>query len=418
MILLALAAMVIPLVGRLSLAIDKPVAPLAPLANVDQRIQQLRMGEVVVQVVDRQQRPIANATVQLNQMTHAFEFGTALSSKMFSRQAKPAEQSQYLQIAKQFFNATVHEDALKWYSTESKPGQVRYAEADRILDWSQQNDMKMRGHTLFWEVEKWQQPWLQQLAKPQLRSAVQQRTVDICQRYRGKIGEYDVLNEMLHGNFFRGRLGNGIVKEMFDWCRQADPQAILYVNDFNALTGETLNAYVEQIRALLKQGVPIGGIGEQAHIRQAITPQQVQRSLDTLAQFKVPIKLTELDVVAPTEAEQARVLTEIMRVAFAHPAVQGIYHWGFWAGAMWEPQAALFRANFQPKPAAIAYQKLVYQEWWTRVTGTTNAIGQWQGRAFWGQYEAIATLNAKTVRLTFTLAAPQPTPRVVTLVLP
>ncbi len=389
-----------------------------PLATVDQRIQQLRMGDVIVRVVDGRNQPIANATVQLNQTAHAFEFGTALSSKMFSPQAKPAEQSQYWQIAKQFFNAAVHEDALKWYSTEYERGQVSYADADRILAWSRQNGMKMRGHTLFWEVEKWQKPWVQKLTKPELRSAVQQRTVEICQRYRGQIDEYDVLNEMLHGNFFRGRLGNGIVKEMFDWCKQADPAAILYVNDFNALTGETLTAYGEQIRGLLKQGVPIGGIGEQAHIRQPITPQQVQHSLDTLAQFKLPIKLTELDVVAPTEAEQARVLTEILRVAFAHPAVQGIYQWGFWAGAMWEPKAALFRADFTPKPAAIAYQKLVYQDWWTRAKGTTNATGQWPGRAFFGRYEAIATHNAKTVRTTFTFLPQAKQPQVVTLMLP
>jgi endo-1,4-beta-xylanase len=393
-------------------------AATSPLAQADQRIQQLRMGNVVVRVVDPQNQPIANATVQLNQTAHSFEFGTALASKMFAANVKPAEQTQYLQLAKQFFNATVHEDALKWYSTEFEQGQINYADADRILAWSRQNGMKMRGHTLFWEVEKWQKPWVKKLSTTKLRSAVQQRTLDVCQRYRGQISEYDVLNEMLHGNFFRGRLGNSIVKQIFDWCKQVDPNVVLYVNDFNTLTGKMLTPYVDQIRTLLKQGVPIGGIGEQAHIRETITPEQVQRSLETLAQFKLPIKLTELDVVAATEADQARVLTEIMRVAFAHPAVQGIYHWGFWAGAMWEPKAALFRQNFQPKPAAIAYQKLVYQDWWTKTKGTTNSQGQWQSRAFFGQYEAIAIRNGKTIRTTFQFPPVEKQPKVITLVLP
>ncbi len=366
------------------------------------------MGNVVLQVVDQQNRPVVGATVQLQQTRHDFEFGTALSTEIFSTNARPNDQRQYFNLATQLFNASVHENALKWYATEPEPGQINYADADRILAWSTQQNSPMRGHTLFWEGEQWQQPWVKKLSKAQLRSAVQHRTLEVCRRYRGKIREYDVLNEMLHGNFFRQRLGDGIVKDMFQWCHQADPSAILYVNDYNILTGQDLDAYVKEIRSLLKQGVPIGGIGIQAHIREPITVAQIQRSLDTLAQFKLPLKLTEVSVVAPTAAGQAQVLSDLMRVAFAHPAVTGIYQWGFWEGAHWEPKAALFRNNWQPKPAAIAYQTLVFQTWWTQTGGQTDAQGQWQGRAFWGSYRAIATHQNQTIQTTFKLAAPQP----------
>ena len=205
---------------------------------------------------------------------------------------------------------------------------------------------------------------------------------------------------------------------MFAACQQANPAAILYVNDYDILTGKLLDPYVQQIRSLLDQGVAIGGIGVQGHIRQPITPQQVQKSLDTLAQFHLPIKITELDVVAATEAEQAQILTDVLRVAFAHPAVQGIYQWGFWEGAHWEPKAALLNKNFQPRPAGTAYQTLVHQQWWTQATGKTDPQGHWQTQAFFGDYEAIVTLNNQTVRQTFSTSPLKGQPQVVTIAIP
>ncbi|MBC6436052.1 hypothetical protein FM036_44205 [Nostoc sp. HG1] len=205
--------------------------------------------------------------------------------------------------------------------------------------------------------------------------------------YRGRIREYDVLNEMLHGDFFRQRLGEDIVKTMFERCHAADPNAVLYVNDYDILNGRRLDDYVQQIRLLLAQGVPVGGIGIQAHIlRENITPAQIQHSLDTLAQFNLPIKITEFSTLANTEQEQAKILLNLYQIAFAHPMVKGILMWGFWEKAHWVPQAAIFDRNFQPKLAAKVYKELVFQQWWTRSSGITNQNGQFSTRAFFGQY--------------------------------
>ena len=145
----------------------------------------------------------------------------------------------------------------------------------------------MRGHNLFWEVEQWQQSWLKQLSKDDLRQAVLQRATDICTRYRGRITEYDVLNEMLHGNFFRGWLGDRIVDEMFAQCAKADPQAHLYLNEYDILNGKLVDAYSKQVRTLLGRGVKVGGIGIQAHIRENIAIAQIQSSIDQMAKLRI-----------------------------------------------------------------------------------------------------------------------------------
>ncbi len=143
-----------------------------PSSRLDQAIRTLRAGDLQIQVIGADRKPIANATVQIQQTAHAFRFETALSTEMFAKPANTADQSRYLSLAKRLFNASVHENALKWYSTEPERGKVSYADADRILTWSKQNNLKMRGHNLFWEVEKWNQPWLKQLSSKDLQLAV------------------------------------------------------------------------------------------------------------------------------------------------------------------------------------------------------------------------------------------------------
>lgn len=391
-----------------------PVIDTSP--DLEPNIRNLRTGDLIVKVIDLSSKPVADTKVKLEQTSHYFQFGTALSTEMFSNTANKQEQTRYLRLAGQLFNASVHENALKWYSTEPVRGQVSYELADRILDWSERNGLKMRGHTLFWAPEKWNQDWLKALSKQELQLAVQNRASEICDRYRGRITEYDVLNEMLHGDFFQKKLGEDIVDKMFQWCRAADPKAHLYVNDFNILNGQDLDAYVKQIRSLLQRGVPVGGIGAQGHIREKITAARVKQSLDTLAQFGLPIKITEFDVVADTPQEKARILRDVYRVAFGHPAVEGILMWGFWEGAHWEPQAALFNKNWQPLPAAQTYRALVYNKWWTKVDAITNDDGKVKIRAFFGDYRVTVTAPNLTTQQTFTFSPKDKTPLTITIV--
>jgi len=247
-----------------SIVLATPIAiPLIPdnQLRLSEQIARIRTGTVEIHVVNLQQQPVSGVEVQLEQVSHEFEFGTALSTQMFAQDINLTEKTQYFNLAKRLFNTTVPENALKWSATELQRGQVSYADADKILDWSEVHGMPLRGHTLFWEVEEWNQTWLKSLSNQELQLAVERRAVEICDRYRGRIREYDVLNEMLHGDFFRKRLGADIVKIMFRRCHAADPKAILYVNDYDILNGKRLDDYVQQIRSLMAQGVPIGGIG-------------------------------------------------------------------------------------------------------------------------------------------------------------
>jgi endo-1,4-beta-xylanase len=340
-----------------------------------------RMQTLQIRVIDRQGNPVPNARIEIRQTRHKFGFGTALSTEAFQPdKTSPQDQAQYQKIAKQLFNSAVSENALKWPSMAPTANTVNYSAIDRLLQWSQSAHLPMRGHNLFWEVEEFNSDWVKALKPAALRKAMLDRTQTICQRYRGKIDEIDLFNEMLHGNFFRSRLGPTIIKEVADTCKKANPHVKLYVNDYDILNGTRLEDYAKQIQDLLDTGVPIDGIGIQAHIEQPLSREQINTALDRLAQFNLPLKITG-------EAEQAQWLTNLYSTAFAHPSVQSIHLWGYWEPHHWWPQAALYRKDWTEKPAAQAYQTLIYKQWWTHKTLTTDQNGQIQTTAFLGNYE-------------------------------
>ena len=56
--------------------------------------------------------------------------------------------------------------------------------------------------------------WLKKLNNDQLRAAVHRRAIGVTKHFKGRISEFDLNNEMVHGDFFRRRLGYGIINEM------------------------------------------------------------------------------------------------------------------------------------------------------------------------------------------------------------
>ena len=333
-------------------------------SDLDEAIRKHRMGTLVVQAEP-------GAEVRVEQLRHEFWFGAALASQMFGGRADADVAAQYQRVFLENFNAAVTENALKWHAMERRQGEVDYATVDAILKWTDQHAIPLRGHNVFWGVPNMVQDWQKALSDEELRRTVEARARDVARRYRGRFAEYDLNNEMLHGNYYEQRLGPEITREMAAWMRQEDPQAVLYLNDYDILTGRRVDDYAAQIRHLLEQGVPIGGIGVQGHLHgDSFDPVALRAALDQLAQFKLPIRVTEFnfpgqrskyygrrDVRLTDEEEQAKArgLTDYYRICFAHPAVDGILMWGFWEGANWIPASSLYRRDWSPTPAAQAY---------------------------------------------------------------
>lgn len=376
--------------------------------RIDESISKIRKGVITIKA-----RPGAKVTVE--QLRHEFWFGCAISNSLASGKMSENDLNQYKEKFLKNFNSAVTENAVKWGSMEPRKGEVDYSVIDGILKWTEENNIPLRGHNLFWGIPQFVQQWVKDLSDDELRQKLQNRAESVTGRYKGRFAEYDLNNEMIHGNYYEDRLGPEITKLMAEWAHNGDPDAKLWLNDYDILTGNRLADYMAHIRKLLKQGVPIAGIGVQGHLHtETFDRAQLKKALDSLAVFKLPIRVTEFNmpgqrskyynekilVMTPQEEElKAKELVDYYRICFAHPAVEGILMWGFWEGANWIPVSSLYKRDWTPTPAAEAYHNLIFREWWTKVSGSTGSDGTLSTQAFYGKYKVTIDDVSKEIDL-------------------
>jgi hypothetical protein len=73
--------------------------------------------------------------------------------------------------------------------------------------------------------------------------------------------------------------------------------------------------------------------------------------------------------------------------------------WGFWEGANWIPQSALWKRDWTPTPAAHAYRDLIFNQWWTRWEGRADAAGVCRVPAFYGTHRVTTAAGQQLVEL-------------------
>jgi endo-1,4-beta-xylanase len=396
--------------------IDSPEAK-AQYPGINDSIAKYRKGQLIIKA-----KPGSQVTVE--QKSHEFWFGCAIPNSLSGGMS----QNNLKQFKEKFlenFNSAVTENALKWMIMEPRKDQVNYAVVDSILSWTEKNNIPLRGHNLFWGIfkspntgQQYVQSWVAELDDNELRKRIQERAEYITKRYKGRFAEYDLNNEMIHGNYYEDRLGPEITKQMAQWAHNGDPDAKLYLNDYDVLINDSplgigLPEYMAHIRKLLKQGVPLAGIGAQGHSHLETFDRQVLRNaLDSLAVFKLPIRITEfnlpgmrstfkqLQLTPEQEVSKAKEIVDYYKICFAHSAVEGILMWGFWEGANWVPSSSMYKRDWSPTPTAEAYKNLIFKEWWTKESGVTGRKGEFSTQAFFGKYKVTVNGISKEIDLT------------------
>lgn len=357
-------------------------------AEALERIEKLRVSDVRVIAVDEQGVPIAGATVTAEQTRSAFAFGSAITARHASGTEQPL--SPYRAIATQFFNEIVFENAMKW----EHHGLGDQRQIDAALVWALDNGMTARGHTLVWPGWRNLPASVKALEHDPfaLSRAVESRVVSTVFRYRRRLAEWDVVNEAYANHDLMDILGYDHVAKWFRMADAAAPEARMYINDYGILTAGRVgspqqDAYFNLITQLLADGTPVEGIGMQGHFGGLLTPPAVMVDIfDRFATLGLPIKITEYDLNSDDDALQADYLRDVLIAAYSHEAVEGVVIWGFWAGAHWRPDAAMFREDWTARPHADVWRELVLNEWKRVEPATTNAEGVATIRAHHGTY--------------------------------
>lgn len=250
-----------------------------------------------------------------------------------------------------------------------------------------------------------------------LADAVAERVRTVAGQLAGRIDDWDVVNEPFSNHDILDVLnppgtpiGSGVMAEWFRMAHEADPDARLYLNDYGILTASSLEdahlrSHYDTARRLLEAGAPLHGLGMQGHFGSSLTPpERLWEVLDLFAELGLSIKATEFDVNLDDPAVIADYTRDFYTALFAHPSVDGILSWGFWAGAHWRPDAAYLGRGFNPRPSDVALQRLLFETWWTDESATTDGLGEARVRGFHGAYEVTVALPgggevAETVEL-------------------
>ncbi len=389
-------------------------------AGYEEALARYRKGELIVKAKKGSQ-------VNVEQLRHEFWFGCAIPNSLGGRGMSAENMEIFKKKFIENFNSAVTENSLKWAIMEPRKDIENYAVTDSILAWTERNNIPVRGHNLFWGIfrspntgQQYVQQWVAELGDDELRQRIKERAIRITKYYKGRFAEYDMNNEMIHGNYYEDRLGPEITKQMAEWAHEGDPDAKLWLNDYDILIKDSplgigLPEYMAHIRKLLKDGVPVAGIGVQGHsFLETFDRQYVKDALDSLAIFNLPIRITEFNIpgmrsvlknaqlTEEQEIAKAREIVDFYRLCFAHPAVEGIIMWGFWEGANWIPSSSMYKSDWTPTASAAAYRDLVFDEWWTKESGVAGRKGIFTVPAFYGKYRITVNGVSKEVDLTKT----------------
>lgn len=207
------------------------------------------------------------------------------------------------------FNSVTAENAMKMGPIHPKEDEYFWAHADSIVEFASRNNLKIRGHTLCWHNQT--PNWFfidadsNQVSKEVLLERLKSHITSVVSRYKGKIYAWDVVNEAISDNedeFYRNSLwyqicGDEFIARAFEYAYAADPQALLFYNDYNEINPSKRKKILKLLNELKTAGVPIHGIGLQGHWSiDEPTFTQLDSTLSEFAESGLALQITELDV--------------------------------------------------------------------------------------------------------------------------
>ena len=277
----------------------------------------------------------------------------------------------YSGVLSRHFNYLTAEYEMKWDPIERTRGNEDFSGGDAIVGYAQANGMQVKGHALIWHGSV--PSWVNSLSAADLRVAFESHIRSVAQHFRGRVYAWDVVNEAvaddgsgLRDTVFRQKLGDQYIADAFRIARQADPQALLFYNDYG---GEGLsqksNRIYDLVQTLRSQGVPIDGVGLQMHITASNPPSEasIASNMRRLASLGLSVNISEMDVrirdlPAQTKLEtQKSVYHTVVGICVAEPRCDAVTFWGFTDAHSWidaqfgADDPLLFDDQYGAKPA-------------------------------------------------------------------
>lgn len=400
--------------------------------RVPEGIEKYRKGDCKIRLTDSEGNPLKNTEVSVNQISHDFKFGAHIF--MLDEFESEEDNKKFRDMFADYFNlATI---PFYWDTLEPEEGKPRYDKnskkiyrrpaPDLCLEYCNEKGIDAKLHCLVYD--KFTADWMPKDNMAEMERLYEKRFKEIFERYAGKLMEFEVINETLQMPWWTTDSVITSKKDLNEWAfglaEKYFPNETLVINEGGvnielAKKGIWSNYYMEIENALLK-GVRIDKIGIQHHLFTGATakteeeleearkseyledanPEVSFKMLDALAEFGLPLELTEVTVPTFGEGEefedlQAEILKNLYTVWFSHPAVNTIVYWNQVEGhcyvdkERWNENnclGGLFHKDLTPKKSALMLKKLIKEDWHTALTLKTDDEGYIEFRGFFGDY--------------------------------
>ncbi|MEI6810016.1 MAG: endo-1,4-beta-xylanase [bacterium] len=304
--------------------------------------------------------------------------GTAFCSGAFKHHPE------YGDLIAREFNCLVAENDMKLDVLQPVRGQFDFSRPDVMMSFARKHDMKVRAVPLVWHIAL--PAWAEgkTFSRNEALDILREHIFTVMQYYRGQVIAWDVVNEALsdkepglrkEGPWYNS-IGTDYVEQAYHMAHEADPQAVLFYNDYNmdCMNDKAGRCYM-WIKELLARGVPIHGIGLQCHFQLEWPPAKAALS-DNIKRFNdlgLIVHMTELDVWLAKDAsadhllQQAEVYCDIFQAALSAKDCPAILLWGLADCHSWIPgqtggkydHALIFDRQYRPKPAYAAIAALL-----------------------------------------------------------
>lgn len=283
----------------------------------------------------------------------------------------------------QNFNLCVAENEMKPDALQPNQGQFEWYNADQLVKLAQSNNMRLRGHTLVWHQQV--PGWMSSDGKKNDKNWTRQQALDIMkkhittvmQHFKGKVYEWDVVNEMLdddqsivrtnpngynlRSNMWYKAIGEDYIDSALVYAHRADPDAKLYINEYGAemMGNAKAEAYYNLAKRLLKDGIPLNGVGLQCHLTVGeLSEKKFDANVARYADLGINCIVTELDMSIADGSDpdrykrQAIEYYKIIKTMLKYDHFPHLIIWGITDDLSWRGgEPLVFDSNVARKPA-------------------------------------------------------------------
>ena len=284
------------------------------------------------------------------------------------------------------FNMMVCENEMKMDALQPSQGSFSYGSADNLVTLARNNNMTVRGHCLVWHQQ--QPTWLSSDGKKNDKNWTRQQALElmknhitkVMQHFKGKVTEWDVVNECLDDDqsiirtnpdgytlrqtVWQRAIGNDYIDSAFVYAHRADPDAVLYLNEYDVEhqgKAKTV-AYMNLAKHLKSRNIPIDGVGLQCHFSVGeVDSVKLDTNIKNFAAEGLKCIITELDMGVPSTStadleEQARLYRVITDIMLNNDNCPSMVIWGIKDNDSWRSGSnpLLYTSGLSKKPAWYA----------------------------------------------------------------